>query len=168
MAPDRVRIAAHAKLNLFLRILAGEPGGYHQIETAYALRVLADELGVSRARSGVTLVVHGADLGPVEENLAVRAAHAILDATGRGFGVAMELTKRIPARAGLGGGSSDAAAALHAVNALAGHAVPRPELLHFGARLRADGPCFARGAPTALALGPRERLHRRTPPPAAP
>jgi 4-diphosphocytidyl-2-C-methyl-D-erythritol kinase len=168
VAPDRVRIAAHAKLNLFLRILAREPGGYHQIETAFALLDLADELVVSRAPSGVTLVVHGPDLGPVEENLAVRAAHAILDATGRGFGVAMELTKRIPARAGLGGGSSDAAAALHAVNALAGHAVPHPELLHFGARLGADVAFFASGAPTALAWGRGERLYRLTPPPAAP
>src|SRR5260370_19418491 len=107
MAPDRVRIAAHAKLNLFLRILAREPGGYHQIETAFALLDLADELVGSRARSRVTLVVHGPDLGPVAENLAVRAAHAILDATGRGCGVAMALTTRTPARAARGCGSID-------------------------------------------------------------
>jgi 4-diphosphocytidyl-2-C-methyl-D-erythritol kinase len=107
-------------------------------------------------------------LGPEEENLAVRAAHAVLEATGKAFGVAMELTKRIPVRAGLGGGSSDAAAALHAVNALAGNAVPRPELLHLGARLGADVAFFASGAPTALAWGRGERLYRLTPPPAAP
>ncbi len=168
MAPDRVRIAAHAKVNLFLRILTREPGGYHQLETAFALLDLADELLVSRAPGGVALVVHGAELGPVEENLAVRAAHAVLEATGRSFGVAMELTKRIPARAGLGGGSSDAAAALHAVNALAGNAVPRHELLHFGARLGADVAFFASGAATALAWGRGERLFQLTPPPAAP
>src|SRR5207253_2700881 len=77
VAVDRVRIAAHAKLNLLLRILAREaPSGYHQIETAFALLELADELVVTRASSGVALTVHGPDLGPPEANLAVRAARA--------------------------------------------------------------------------------------------
>ncbi len=140
---DRVRIAAHAKVNLFLRILARETSGYHQIETAFTLLELADELVVTRSAAGVELQVDGPDLGPAEENLAVRAARAVLEATGRKFGVRIELTKRIPTRAGLGGGSSDAAAALHAVNALADNAVPRHELHHFAAKLGADVP--ARG-----------------------
>lgn len=168
-APDRVRAPAHAKLNLFLRILAREaPAGFHQIETAFALLELADELVVTRTARGVTLEVDGPDLGPVEENLAVRAAHAVLQATGATFGVALALTKRIPVRAGLGGGSSDAAAALHAVNALAGGAVPRHELLHFAARLGADVAFLASGAPAALGWGRGERLFRFAPPPAAP
>ncbi|HEX4600008.1 MAG TPA: 4-(cytidine 5'-diphospho)-2-C-methyl-D-erythritol kinase [Gemmatimonadales bacterium] len=168
-APDRVRIAAHAKLNLVLRILAREaPSGYHQIETAFALLELADELVVSRIPSGVTLSVHGPDLGPPDDNLAVRAAHAVLDATGRSFGVAIELTKRIPVQAGLGGGSSDAAAALHAVNALAGQAVPRHELLHLATRLGADVAFAATGAPAALGWGRGERLFRLAPPTPAP
>ena len=168
--PGRVRISAHAKLNLFLRILARESGGYHQIETAFALLELADELTVSRtpAGGGVALTVHGPALGPADDNLAVRAARAVLDATGHTFGVALELTKRIPVRAGLGGGSSDAAATLHAVNALAGDAVPRPELLHLAARLGADVAFCASGAPAAVAWGRGERLFRLTPPPAAP
>src|SRR5207245_11004663 len=94
------------------------------------------------AGGGVALTVHGPDLGPADDNLAVRAARAVLDATGHTFGVALELTKRIPVRAGLGGGSSDAAATLHAVNALAGDAVPRPELLHCAALLAADVACW--------------------------
>ena len=150
---DRVRIAAHAKLNLLLRILAREaPTGYHQIETAFALLELADELIVTRTAGGeVALTVYGPDLGPPEQNLAVRAARAVLEATGHKFGVAIELTKRIPVQAGLGGGSSDAAAALHAANALAANAVPRHELLHFATRLGADVAFFASGAPAALA-----------------
>jgi len=165
---DRVRIAAHAKVNLLLRILAREaPAGYHQIETAFTLLELADELVVTRTTSGVALTVHGPDLGPPEQNLAVRGARAVLEATGHKFGVALELTKRIPLRAGLGGGSSDAAAALHAVNALADHAVPRHELLHFATRLGADVAFFASGAPTALAWGRGERLFRVPAPPAA-
>jgi len=166
--PDAVRVAAHAKVNLFLRVLAREASGWHQIETAFALLELADELEARRIDSGVTLEVDGPDLGPVEKNVAVRAARAVLDATGGGFGVALRLTKRIPVRAGLGGGSSDAAAALHAVNALAGNAVPRPELLHFAARLGADVPFFTSGAPLALAWGRGERLFRLPTPPTAP
>src|SRR3989442_3943417 len=137
---DAVRVAAHAKLNLLLRILAREaPAGYHQIETAFALLELADELIVTRTTGGeVGLTVHGPDLGPPEQNLAVRAARAVLEAIGHKFGITIELTKRIPVQAGLGGGSSDAAAALHAVNALAANAVPRHELLHFATRLGAD------------------------------
>ncbi len=167
---NRVRVAAHAKVNLFLRIIAREaPAGFHQIETAFALLELADELIVTRTGSGVTLTVQGADLGPPEENLAVRGARAVLEATGHKFGVAVELTKRIPVRAGLGGGSSDAAAALHAVNALADNAVPRHELLHFATRLGADVTFFASGAPAAVAWGRGERLFRiAAPPPAAP
>ena len=171
-APSGVRVAAHAKLNLFLRILARESSGWHQIETAFALLELADDLHVRRTDSGVgggvTLEVDGPDLGPVDENLAVRGARAVLEATGNRFGVAITLTKRIPVRAGLGGGSSDAAAALHAVNALAGNAVPRHELLHFAAKLGADVAFCASGAPLAVAWGRGERLFRVPAPPTMP
>ena len=169
---DAVRVAAHAKINLFLRILAREHGGsgFHQLETAFALLELADELVVRRTATpgDVALTVNGPDLGRAEENLAVRAAQGVLAATGRKFGVAIELTKRIPVQAGLGGGSSDAAAALHAVNALAGGAVPREELLHFAARLGSDVPFFTSGAAAALGWGRGERLFRLAPLPAAP
>ena len=165
---DAVRVAAHAKINLFLRILARETSGFHQIETAFALLELADELSVRRSDSGVTLQVEGPDLGPSDENLAVRAARMVLDATGNRFGVSMTLTKRIPVRAGLGGGSSDGAAALHAVNALAGNAVPRHELHHFAAKLGADVAFFAGGAALALAWGRGERQFRLTAPPSQP
>lgn len=163
-----LRALAHAKVNLFLRILARESSGYHQIETAFALLELADELEVRRTDAGVTLEVEGPDLGPVEENLAVRAARAVLAATGNRFGVAIKLIKRIPVRAGLGGGSSDGAAALHAVNALAGNAVPRHELLQFAAKLGADVSFFAGGAPLALGWGRGEREFRLPAPPAMP
>ncbi len=170
MTADTLRVAAHAKVNLFLRIHARESSGegFHQIETAFALLELADELVVRRTAAGVALQVDGPDLGPVEENLAVRAARAILNATGNRFGATIELSKRIPVRAGLGGGSSDAAAALHAVNALAGNAVPQHELLHFAAKLGSDAPFFASGAPLALAWGRGERQFRVPAPPAAP
>jgi 4-diphosphocytidyl-2-C-methyl-D-erythritol kinase len=167
-AGEARRVAAHAKVNLFLRVLARETSGFHQIETAFALLELADELVVRRTASGVTLEVDGPDLGPLDENLAVRAARMVLDATGNRFGVAIALTKRIPVRAGLGGGSSDAAAALHAVNALAANAVPRHELLHFATKLGADVAFFASGAALALAWGRGERQFRLPAPAALP
>jgi len=142
------------------------------LETAFALLELGDELVVRRTATPgeVALTVEGPGLDevPAADNLVVRAAQVVLSATGRKFGVAIQLTKRIPVQAGLGGGSSDAAAALHAVNALAGGAVPRQELLHFAARLGSDVPFFASGAVVALAWGRGERLFRLAALPGAP
>jgi 4-diphosphocytidyl-2-C-methyl-D-erythritol kinase len=168
VSAEAVRIAAHAKVNLFLRILARETSGYHQIETAFALLDLADGLVLRRIPRGITLDVQGPDLGSPDENLAVRGARAVLEATGNRFGVAIALTKRIPVRAGLGGGSSNAAAALHAVNTLAGNAVPRPELMQLAARIGSDVAFFASGAALALAWGRGERLLQVAPLPAMP
>jgi 4-diphosphocytidyl-2-C-methyl-D-erythritol kinase len=165
---DTHRVLAHAKINLFLRILARESSGFHQIETAFTLLELADELVVRRTDSGVTLEVDGPDLGPSDENLAVRAARMVLDATGNRFGVAIKLIMRFPVRAGLGGGSSDGAAALHAVNMLAENAVPRHELHHFAAKLGADAAFFSSGAALALAWGRGERQFRMPAPPSLP
>ena len=166
---SRVSIAAHAKLNLFLRVLSREADGFHGLETLFCLVDLADRLQVER-RDGkaITIEVEGADVGPPESNLAVRAAGLVLAATGERFGVHFTLTKRIPVQAGLGGGSSDAAAALVAVNHLANGAIPRHELLQFAARLGSDVPFFLSGAPLALSWGRGERLLQLPALPAAP
>jgi 4-diphosphocytidyl-2-C-methyl-D-erythritol kinase len=164
-----VSASAPAKVNLFLRVLAREADGYHGIETLFCLVSLADTLRAERRPGAdVTIEVDGADTGPDPENLAARAAGMVLDATGRRFGVHLQLTKRIPVRAGLGGGSSDAAAALHATNRLANGAVPRHELLQFAARLGSDVPFFVSGAPLALGWGHGQRLLHLPPLPAAP
>ena len=164
-----VTVAAHAKVNLFLRVLAREDSGFHGIETLFCLVSLADRLRAERRDGqGISLEVSGADCGPPEQNLAVRAAELVLAATGRRFGVHLTLEKQIPVQGGLGGGSSDAAAALLAVNALAAHAVPRHELLQFAARLGSDVPFFVGGGPLALAWGHGERMLRLPPLPAAP
>jgi 4-diphosphocytidyl-2-C-methyl-D-erythritol kinase len=169
MTDAQVTVQAHAKLNLFLRVLAREADGFHGLETLFCLVSLADTLRAERREaSGITIDVEGADVGPAERNLAVRAADLVLEATGRRFGVHLTLTKRISVRAGLGGGSSDAAAALHATNRLANGAVPRHELLQFAARLGSDVPFFVSGAPLALGWGHGERLLHLPPLPAAP
>ncbi len=155
---DHLVCPAPAKVNLFLRILGREIDGYHAVETVLATVDLADTLTITRTASGVTLEVDGPDLGPPETNLAWRAASAILEATGHRFGVHLHLHKRIPAGAGLGGGSSDAAQALLGVNALADHRVPMGEVLALASRLGADVPFFVSGAPAALAWGRGQRL----------
>jgi 4-diphosphocytidyl-2-C-methyl-D-erythritol kinase len=156
-------MACPAKVNLFLRVLAREADGYHNIETLFCRLALADTLDVRRTDGTVALEVDGADLGAAEDNLAWRAAQAVLDATGRRFGVALRLAKRIPHGAGLGGGSSDAASALLAVNHLANNAVPRAELLRLAHRLGADVPFFVAEAPLAVAWGHGQRMVRLPP-----
>lgn len=169
MTDTAVRLPTHAKLNLFLRVLARESDGYHGLETLFCLVDLADDVRAERREGrGVTIEVQGAEVGPSADNLAVRAAAAVLAATGEKFAVHLTLTKRIPVRAGLGGGSSDAAAALAAVNRLAGNAVPRHELLQFAAKLGSDVPFFLAGAPLALAWAHGDRLLRLPPLPSAP
>jgi 4-diphosphocytidyl-2-C-methyl-D-erythritol kinase len=169
MTGQAVVLPAMAKVNLFLRVLAREEGGYHAVEILLCLIGLADTLRAERREGrGVTIDVEGPDLGPPGQNLAVQAAAAVLEAVGHRFSVHLTLTKRIPVRAGLGGGSSDAAAALHAVNRLAGDAIPRHELLQVAARLGSDVPFFLTGAPLALAWSRGERMLRLPPLPAAP
>jgi 4-diphosphocytidyl-2-C-methyl-D-erythritol kinase len=169
MTASTVHLWAHAKLNLFLRVLAREADGYHGLETLFCLIDLADELRAERREGrGVTIDVEGAEVGPPAENLAVRAAAAVLSATGDRFAVHLTLTKRIPVRAGLGGGSSDAAATLLAVNRLAGDAVPRHELLQVAAKLGSDVPFFLAGGSLALGWGHGHRFLRLPALPAAP
>ncbi|HEX9164990.1 MAG TPA: 4-(cytidine 5'-diphospho)-2-C-methyl-D-erythritol kinase [Gemmatimonadales bacterium] len=166
---DTITLAAPAKVNLVLRVLAREDSGYHGLETLFCRLALADGLTAERRPgAGVTLDVDGADVGPAEDNLAVRGALAALALLRSPFAVHLRLTKRIPVGAGLGGGSSDAAAALQAVNALAGHPLPRHELLQCAARLGSDVAfCFS-GASLALGWGHGERLLTLPPLPAAP
>ena len=156
---ESVTRTAHAKANLFLRVLGREADGYHGIETLFCRLELADLLGARRTDTpGVTLEGSGNEAGPAEENLAVRAARAALETIRRPFGVHLTLEKRVPVGAGLGGGSADAAAALSAVNALAGEAIPRAELLHLAARLGADVPFCLAGVGLALGWGRGERM----------
>jgi 4-diphosphocytidyl-2-C-methyl-D-erythritol kinase len=164
---------APAKVNLFLRVLAREDGGYHQIETLFQALELADlvelRLGADPqvAHAGaVRLEVDGegaGELGPADENLAVLAARAFLrEASSARSGPAptvwIRLEKRIPHGSGLGGGSSDAAAVLRGLGALLPTAVPPERLLALAGDLGADVPFFLSGSPLALGWGRGDRL----------
>src|SRR3972149_1737728 len=117
-----LRVLAPAKLNLHLEILAREADGYHQLETLFCALELADELELEQTASGVELSVEGdtpanpSGMGAVAENLVYLAAQLFLRETGVTGGVRIRLRKRIPIGAGLGGGSSDAAATLLALD----------------------------------------------------
>lgn len=156
---DAVELAAPAKVNLRLCVLAREASGFHSLETIFCAVSLADTVRVRRGHRGIDLVVHGAvDVGPPQQNLAVRAAEQFFAELGRPAVAHIDLTKRIPSAAGLGGGSSDAAAALRALNALHGYPFAGTTLLQIGSRLGSDVPFFLANSALALAWGRGERL----------
>jgi len=165
---DGVQVAASAKVNLRLRILAREASGYHQLETIFLRLELADTVRVRRATKR-TLDVSGMEntdsLGPVERNLAWRAAVAYGEAAGVNDGWSIELEKRIPVGGGLGGGSADAGAVLRALDAMAERPLGEARLLAIAATLGADVPFLASTSAFALAWGRGERLLALAPPP---
>ncbi|AHG90505.1 4-diphosphocytidyl-2-C-methyl-D-erythritol kinase [Gemmatirosa kalamazoonensis] len=152
------RVVAQAKVNLFLRVLAREATGFHQIETLFQRLELGDGVAVRAGVSGRALDCRGADAGPVERNLAWRAAVAYADATGWPNGFAIEIDKAIPVGGGLGGGSADAGAVLRCLNALSPSPLGASELLAVGAPLGADVPFLTTESPLALAWGRGERM----------
>jgi 4-diphosphocytidyl-2-C-methyl-D-erythritol kinase len=154
-----IRIRAPAKVNLRLCVLAREESGFHTLETLFQAISLADDVEIRSGPPGIGLeVTGGVDTGPREENLTVRAAEAFHAHIGEPPGLRITLHKRIPAAAGLGGGSSDAAAVLRALNAAFGGRVADAALLDIGARLGSDVPFFLGGAALALAWGRGDRL----------
>lgn len=157
--PDAAEVPAPAKVNLFLRILSREESGYHALETLFCALSLADTVTVRRGRPGVRLRVEGGvDTGPAERNLCVRAARLFHAAMYERPRIDIHLTKRIPSAAGLGGGSSDGAATLRALNAVHGEPFDRVALLRMAAELGSDVPFFLCGSPLALAWSRGERL----------
>lgn len=164
-----IEVDAPAKVNLWLRVLAQETSGYHALETVFCALSLCDRLRVEEAADGVELSVQGGvDTGPVEDNLVVRAARRFYQGLGRAPAVRLTLHKRIPSAAGLGGGSSDAAAALRALNALHGDPVPAETLLQWGIELGSDVPFFLGDSPLALGWSRGERLLALPPLPSRP
>ncbi|MBC7248355.1 MAG: 4-(cytidine 5'-diphospho)-2-C-methyl-D-erythritol kinase [Actinobacteria bacterium] len=151
-------LKAPAKINLYLEVGQLRPDGYHLVRTVMQAVALCDlvKVEVQDGGVGVELLVEG-DAPPGEENLCHRAATAFLEAARLEWGVNIRLRKRIPVAAGLGGGSSDAAAVLRGLNHLAGDILPREELMGLAASLGSDVPFFLVGG-TALGEGRGERI----------
>jgi 4-diphosphocytidyl-2-C-methyl-D-erythritol kinase len=149
--PRRARVRALAKINLDLRVLGKRPDGYHELRTIFQTISLADRMEISftpARASSVELEERTA----IPDNLAARAARLLMEACGIRGRVRIALDKRIPMGAGLGGGSSDAAAVLLALPALAGKALDLSRLCEIGQQLGSDVPFFLLGG-TAVGIG---------------
>ena len=166
---NEVRAIAPAKVNLSLRILGRRPDGYHDLDTIFQAVDLCDVVHVRRGGAGIQFVVEGNDSGPSEENLVVRAARAFLvQADLVGEGLHMRLEKRIPVGAGLGGGSSDAAATLLALDQLFAGAMDPGRISGLAAELGSDVPFFLGTSTLATGRGRGELIEARKPLPSLP
>ncbi|MCE9588222.1 MAG: 4-(cytidine 5'-diphospho)-2-C-methyl-D-erythritol kinase [Verrucomicrobia bacterium] len=143
-----ISLVAPAKINLSLRILGKRADGFHELETLMVPIGLADTVEVSHGTGhGITLTCNDPELPTGAENLCVQAAEAFRVATGLDHGIAITLLKRIPHGAGLGGGSSDAAAVLKGLNELFDHPLVNEEHHQIAATLGSDVPFFLGSGP---------------------
>lgn len=148
-----ITLPAPAKINWWLEILGKRPDGYHELFTILQAISLADDVVVSlRRQPDIELLVSDPKLPDGPGNLAWRAAEAFFRALGERRGVRIVLHKRIPAGAGLGGGSSDAAAVLRGLNRLTGEPFSREQLAEIASSIGSDVPFFLFGG-TAVGLG---------------
>jgi len=154
---------APAKLNLFLHIVGRRADGYHLLQTAFQFIDLCDELRFYRRPATLIERVAGPEEVLQEKDLVIRAARLLAEASNSQQGVAIELNKKIPLQAGLGGGSSDAATVLVALNKLWKCGLSVEQLAQLGLRLGADVPVFVHGH-AAWAEGVGERLTPIDPP----
>ena len=152
-----IRLPAHAKINLYLRVLGKRPDGYHELETIFERIDLADELSFESSPSGIQLTCDAPALSCGNDNLIVKAARLLQRVGNTSSGAAIHLTKRIPIAAGLGGGSSDAASTLLGLNELWQMRLPASRLMELAARLGSDVPFFLYQTPYAIGRGRGER-----------
>lgn len=157
-----MRCLAPAKLNLFLHVTGRRQDGFHDLETVFQLIDLCDELQISQRPDG-RILREPAPSDPLlasladEEDLTVRAARLLQQRCGTALGASLHVTKRIPAGGGLGGGSSDAATVLLALNRLWELNWSRDRLAELALELGSDVPVFVRGE-NAFARGRGEQL----------
>jgi len=156
-AADWTAWPAPAKLNLFLRVVGRRADGYHDLQTVFRLLDWGDELRLRVRQDGAILRANEVPGVPAEADLVVRAARLLRAETGVALGAEIAVGKRIPMGGGLGGGSSDAATALVALNHLWGCGLDEDALAVLAHRLGADVPVFVRGR-SAWAEGVGERL----------
>ena len=147
----RTRVRALAKINLDLRVLGKRPDGFHELRTIFQTISLHDALEIAYTPGRKTTIDLSDHLN-IPDNLVIKAARLAMDAMRATGAVDMRLTKRIPMGAGLGGGSSDAAAVLLALPALAGRPLDLRKLSEIGQQLGSDVPFFLLGG-TAAGIG---------------
>lgn len=148
---------APGKLNLMLRVVGRRQDGYHLLQTVFRFIDYADRLTFRVREDGLIARVNAIDGIPGEDDLCVRAARLLKQASGTALGADIVLDKRLPVGGGLGGGSSDAATTLLALNRLWGLDLPRARLLELAQQLGADVPVFVFGD-NAVAEGVGDEL----------
>lgn len=165
-AAGGLEVLAPAKVNLFLEILGRRPDGYHELETLMVRTDLTDRLSLAADTSGtISLTCDDPGLPTDAGNLVVKAAELLRSAAGDPtLGASIELTKAIPAQAGLGGGSSDAAATLVALDRLWDLHTPPDRLAGLAGQIGSDVPFFLAPAAAAVCRGRGERVEPVGPP----
>ena len=136
-----MKVLAPAKINIYLEVLGKRPDGYHELRTIMVPLAFGDDIFIEASRSGIALNAQGCECSE-QDNLAFRAARLFLDSTSISGGASIEIVKRIPVGAGLGGGSSDAAAVLLAMNELFNTGLSEDQLVALARELGADCPFF--------------------------
>ncbi len=152
---QKIRVRAHAKINLYLDVVGKREDGYHDLETIFHSIGLHDDV-IIRKQDTKEITVHCEHPAVPSDvsNLGYRAAARLSDAVGGIGGMSIEIQKRIPVAAGLAGGSANAAAVLHGVNELFGLGFTQEKLMRLGAQLGADIPfCLLGGAALGTGIG---------------
>jgi 4-diphosphocytidyl-2-C-methyl-D-erythritol kinase len=158
MKIKQLRIKAPAKINIRLKVVGKRPDGYHELVSIMTPVEIFDVLNLTVSSGGpIAIACEGRDIPADESNLAYRAARDFMSMTGIDDGVSISLTKNIPVAAGLGGGSSDAAAVLLGLNEMYSRPLSEKDLHALALKLGADVPFFLNAVPS-LATGIGEIL----------
>lgn len=157
---NSIELTAPAKVNLVLKILNRRKDSYHNLLTLFERISLADKIEISRIDKGIIVTCDRHVTSKPQDNIAYKAAELILRIAKVKTGVKIHIKKRIPIAAGLGGGSSDAAAVLVGINKLFKLNINMKKLIRLGAKLGADVPFFIFNEPFAIAEGIGDRLKK--------
>ncbi|HAZ10723.1 MAG TPA: 4-(cytidine 5'-diphospho)-2-C-methyl-D-erythritol kinase [Candidatus Omnitrophica bacterium] len=155
-----IKVFAPAKLNLYLDVLGKRPDGFHNIETIFEKIDLKDEIIIKEKGKGLKVKTTPSNCSQGRENIVYKAAYALFKEARVKLNLDIEIKKRIPVSAGLGGGSSDAASVLKAVNKIFKLGVPAKKLFSIARDIGKDVPFFMLNSPFAVAKGAGELLEK--------
>jgi 4-diphosphocytidyl-2-C-methyl-D-erythritol kinase len=155
-----IRVFAPCKLNLYLDVLGKRPDGFHNIETVFEKIDLKDEIIIKEKGKGLKVRATSSNCSQGKDNIVYKAAKALFKEAGVALNLDIEIKKRIPVSAGLGGGSSDAASALRAINEIFKLGISVKKLFSISSDIGKDVPFFMMDAPFASAEGTGEKLKR--------
>jgi 4-diphosphocytidyl-2-C-methyl-D-erythritol kinase len=155
-----IRVFAPAKLNLYLDVLGKRPDGFHNIETIFEKIDLKDEIIIKEKGKGLKVKATPSDCSQGRENIVYKATRALFKEAKVKLNLDIEIKKRIPVSAGLGGGSSDAASILKAINEIFKLGVPAKKLFSIARDIGKDVPFFMLNSPFAVAKGAGELLEK--------